>query len=391
MIETITANQAAAIAARLARIEVSAVYPITPQTSISEAIADMIARGEMDAKYLLMESEHSAMSALIGASYIGARTFTATSSHGLALMHEVLMWASGVRRPIVMPVAARTIGGPWNIWGEHMDVIAERDVGWMQFFCESNQEVLDTVLLAYRVAEDPRVMLPAMVVEDGFILSHTVEKVDVPEQAQVDEYLPSFCPEHVVDFNEPRRFGGLVMPDWWTEFRYRIAQAMEGAKERIVEADREFERIFGRSWGGLVENYRTEDAEAVLVVAGSAAGTAKEVVDSLRSRGSKVGVARLRVFRPFPAEEIAALTAVPMVGVFDRSYTFGDGGAMFNEVRSALHGSDNVIKNYVLGLGGRDVTMQLMEWIFKDMLSVAEKGLDRKVEWVGLKDGTGRW
>jgi len=391
MIEVLTANYAAAIAAKLARVDVAAVYPITPQTSISEKLAEMVASGEMDAKFLLMESEHSAMSALIGASYVGARTFTATSSHGLALMHEVLMWASGVRRPIVMPVAARTIGGPWNIWGEHMDVITERDVGWMQFFCENNQEVLDTVLMAYRVAEDPSVMLPAMVVEDGFILSHTVDKVDVPTQEQVDRYLPRFEPEPVVDLDAPRRFGGLVMPDWWTEFRYRIAQDMEGAKNRIVEAEREFERVFGRSYGGLVERYRCDDADAVLVAAGSAAGTAKEVADRMRDDGKKVGVAKLRVFRPFPSEEIASLSTVPMIGVFDRSYTFGDGGAMFNEVRSALHGSDNLIKDYVLGLGGRDVTVRNMEWIFEDMLRVAREGVDRKVEWVGLRDGTGRW
>jgi pyruvate/2-oxoacid:ferredoxin oxidoreductase alpha subunit len=301
------------------------------------------------------------------------------------------MWASGVRRPIVMPVAARTIGGPWNIWGEHMDVITERDVGWMQFFCENNQEVLDTVLMAYRVAEDPRVMLPAMVVEDGFILSHTVDKVEVPEQALVDEYLPRFDPDPVVDIGRPRRFGGLVMPDWWTEFRYRIAQDMEGAKERIVQADREFQRVFGRSYGGLVEMYRAEDAEAVLVVAGSAAGTAKEVADRLRAEGKKVGVARLRVFRPFPGEEIATLGSVPAVGVFDRSFTFGDGGAMFNEVRSALHGSDNAVKDYVLGLGGRDVTVDHMEWIFDDLLKMARDGRDRQVEWVGLRDGSGRW
>lgn len=391
MIEVVTANYAAAIAAKLARVDIAAVYPITPQTSISEKLAEMVAKGEMDATYMLMESEHSAMSALIGASYVGARTFTATSSHGLALMHEVLMWASGVRRPIVMPVAARTIGGPWNIWGEHMDVITERDVGWMQFFCENNQEVLDTVLMAYRVAEDPRVMLPAMVVEDGFILSHTVDKVEVPEQAQVDEYLPRFDPDPVVDIGRPRRFGGLVMPDWWTEFRYRIAQDMEGAKERIVQADREFQRVFGRSYGGLVEMYRAEDAEAVLVVAGSAAGTAKEVADRLRAEGKKVGVARLRVFRPFPGEEIAALGSVAAVGVFDRSFTFGDGGAMFNEVRSALHGSDNAVKDYVLGLGGRDVTVDHMEWIFDDLLRMARDGRDRQVEWVGLRDGSGRW
>ena len=391
MIDAITANHAAALAAKLARVEVAAVYPITPQTTISEKLADMVSTGEMDAKFLLMESEHSAMSALIGASYVGARTFTATSSHGLALMHEVLMWASGVRRPIVMPVAARTIGGPWNIWGEHMDVITERDVGWMQFYCENNQEVLDTVLMAYKVAEDPSVMIPAMVVLDGFILTHTVDAVDVPEQSLVDEYLPRFRPDPVLDMNDPRRFGGLVMPDWWTEFRYRIASDMEGAKERIIAADKEFGRIFGRSYGGLVEDYRTDDADAVLVVAGSAAGTAKEVTDRLRDEGLKVGVARIRVFRPFPSEEIERLSSKRVVGVFDRSYTFGDGGAMFNEVRSALHGSNNIMKNYVGGLGGRDVTAAHMEWIFRNMADIADRGLDRKIEWVGLRDGSGRW
>ncbi len=391
MIHAITANHAAALAAKLARVEVAAVYPITPQTTISEKLADMVSNGEMEARFLLMESEHSAMSALIGASYVGARTFTATSSHGLALMHEVLMWASGVRRPIVMPVAARTIGGPWNIWGEHMDVITERDVGWMQFYCENNQEVLDTVLMAYKVAEDPSVMLPAMVVVDGFILTHTVDAVDVPNQSLVDKYLPKFAPDPVLDMDDPRRFGGLVMPDWWTEFRYRIATDMEGAKERIREADREFGRLFGRSYGGLVEEYRTGDADAVLVVAGSAAGTAKEVADRLREEGLRVGVARIRVFRPFPSEEIARLSSKKVVGVFDRSFTFGDGGAMFNEVRSAMHGSDNIMKNYVGGLGGRDVTAAHMEWIFRNMIDIGERGLDRKIEWVGLRDGSGRW
>lgn len=391
MIDALTANQAAAIAAKLARIEVAAVYPITPQTTISEMMAEMVSRGELDARFMLMESEHSAMSALIGASYVGARTFTATSSHGLALMHEVLMWASGVRRPIVMPVAARTIGGPWNIWGEHMDVITERDVGWMQFYCENNQEVLDTILMAYKVSEDPSVMLPAMVVIDGFILTHTVDAVSVPEQHLVDEYLPSFNPDPVLNIDDPRRFGGLIMPDWWTEFRYRIALDMEGAKKRIQEADAEFGKIFGRNYGGLVENYRTDDADVVLVIAGSAAGTAKEVVDHLRDEGLRVGVARMRVFRPFPSEEIAELNSKDVIGVFDRSYTFGDGGAMFNEVRSAMHGSDNIIKNYVGGLGGRDVTAAHIEWIFRNMLDILDNGLDRKIEWVGLRDGSGRW
>jgi pyruvate/2-oxoacid:ferredoxin oxidoreductase alpha subunit len=393
MIQMMNANYAAAYAAKLARVDVAAVYPITPQTSISEKLAEMVEKKEMDAKFMLMESEHSAMSALIGASYVGARTFTATSSQGLALMHEMLMWAVGARRPIVMPVAARAIGGPWNIWGEHQDVITERDTGWLQIFCENNQEVLDTVLMAYRVAEDPAVMLPIMVVEDGFILSHTVDIVDVPEQEKVDRYLPSFKPEYPVDVNRPMRHGGLMMPDWWTEFRYLIYQSQEVARGKLLEAEKAFEEIFGRSYGGMMEYYRCDDADAILVVAGSAAGTAKEVADRFREAGKKVGVAKLRVFRPFPAEEVRRLGEMTgTVGVFDRSYTFGDGGAMFNEVRSALQLTDSVLKDYVGGLGGRDVTVKNMEWIFDDLLKVAAEGkVDRSVEWVGLKDGTGRW
>lgn len=393
MIDMMNANHAAAIAAKLARVDVTAVYPITPQTSISEKLAEMVQKGEMDAKFLTVESEHSAMSALIGASYAGARTFTATSSHGLALMHEMLMWAVGARRPIVMPVAARTIGGPWNIWGEHQDVITERDTGWLQIFCENNQEVLDTVLMAYRVAEDPEVMLPIMVVEDGFILSHTVDIVDVPEQDRVDRYLPPFRPKYPIDVNNPMRHGGLVMPDWWTEFRYLIHLSQEAARTKLVEAEKAFEEEFGRSYGGLMEYYRCEDAEAILVIAGSAAGTAKEVADRFRSEGKKVGVAKLRVFRPFPAREVRRLSEMTStVGVFDRSYTFGDGGAMFNEVRSALQPGDSMVKNYVGGLGGRDVTVKYIEWIFEDLLKISAAGkVDRVVEWVGLKDGTGRW
>jgi len=393
MIEMMTANYAAAYAAKLARVDVAAVYPITPQTSIAEKLAELVGKGELDAKYLLMESEHSAMSALIGASYAGARTFTATSSQGLALMHEMLMWAVGARTPIVMPVAARTMGGPWNIWGEHGDVIAERDTGWLQFYCENNQEVLDTVLMAYRIAEDRRVMLPAMVIEDGFILSHTMDSVDLPRQEDVDRYLPAFRPEYLIDVERPMRHGGLIMPDWWTEFRYRSFLDLEGSRERIIEAERAFRRGFGRSYGGLMELYLCDDADAILVVAGSAAGTAKEVADRFRSQGRRVGVAKLRVFRPFPGDEVRKLASMAgTVGVFDRSYTFGEGGAMFNEVRSALHGNDTLLKDYIGGLGGRDVTVKAMEAIFDDLLATFRRGsVDRPVEWIGLKDGTGRW
>lgn len=395
MKEVMTCNYAAAYAAKLARVEVIAAYPITPQTSISEKLAEMVDTGQMNAKYIKVESEHSAMAALIGASYAGARTFTATASQGLALMHENLLWASGVNRPIVMPVAARALGGPWSIWSDHSDVIAERDAGWMQFFCENNQETLDMILMAYRIAEDPEIMTPAMVIEDGFILSHTVEPVEIPDQEEVDKFLPPFDPEIKIEIENPRRFGGVLDPTWWMESRYRNMLNMEKAKEKIVKVEEEFRKHFGRSYGGLIERYRCDDAEVALVTAGAVTGTAKDVVDELRSQGKKVGLVKLRSFRPFPAEEIAALNdMVSMLGVFDKSYTMGQGGAFFQEIRNALYreGENIPVKNYIGGLGGRDVTKKNIIWIFEDLLKLNKKGkVDRLTEWVGLKDGSGRW
>jgi len=395
MKEVMTCNYAAAYAAKLARVEVIAAYPITPQTSISEKLAEMVETGQMNAKYIKVESEHSAMAALIGASYAGARTFTATASQGLALMHENLLWAAGVNRPIVMPVAARALGGPWSIWSDHSDVIAERDAGWMQFFCENNQETLDMILMAYKIAEDPEIMTPAMVIEDGFILSHTVEPVEIPDQEEVDRFLPPFNPEIKIEIENPRRFGGILDPAWWMESRYRNMLNMEKAKEKIIKVEEEFRKHFGRSYGGLVENYRCDDAEVALVTAGAVTGTAKDAVDELRAQGKKVGLIKLRSFRPFPAEEIAALNdMVSMLGVFDKSYTMGQGGAFFQEIRNALYseGENIPVKNYIGGLGGRDVTKRNLIWIYEDLLKLNREGkVDRLMEWVGLKDGSGRW
>lgn len=395
MLDLMTGNAAAAKGAMLARVEVIAAYPITPQTSISEKLAEMVANDEIKAKYIKVESEHSAMAALIGASYVGARTFTATSSQGLALMHEMLFWAAGARRPIVMPVVSRALGPPWNIWTDHMDVMGERDTGWMQFFCENNQETLDLILIAYRVAEDKEVMLPAMSIEDGFILSHTFEKVDVPAIEEVDFYLHPFNPDVKVNFRKPRRYGSLVMPDWTMEFRYNNHLAMERAKKKFVEAGAAFRKAFGRDYASLIEPYRCEDADVALVVAGSAAGTAKVASDRMRERGKRVGVAKMRVFRPFPTEELLRLAEVSRtIGVFDRSYTFGQGGAIYGEVRNALFplAPDVRVKGYVGGLGGRDVTEAEFEKMFEDLLSIHRNGsMQREVDWVGLKDGSLRW
>jgi len=395
MLDLMTANAACAKAAMLARVEVIAAYPITPQTTISEKLAEMVANEELKAKYLLVESEHSAMASLIGASFIGARTFTATSSQGLALMNEMLYWAAGSRRPVVMPVVSRALGPPWNIWTDHSDVMGARDTGWIQFFCENNQEALDLVLLAYRVAEDRDVMLPAMVIEDGFILSHTFEKVDVPVIEEVDFYLHPFNPDVKVNFRKPRRYGSLVMPDWAMEFRYNNMLAMEKAKKKISEAGLAFKKAFGRDYSALIEAYRCEDAEVALLIAGSAAGQAKVVCDHMRERGKKVGVLKMRVFRPFPAEELRKIaSSVKTIGVFDRSYNYGRGGTIFGEVRNAVYPESGGVKlkGYIGGLGGRDVTETDMERIFNDLLAISAKGkMEKEIEWVGLRDGSMRW
>ncbi len=391
---TMTGNEACAYGAKLARAEVVAAYPITPQTSIVEKIAHFVSNGEMKSQFIKVESEHSAMAASIAASNTGARAFTATSSHGLALMHELLMWASGARLPIVMGAVNRAMGPPWSVWADHQDTMAERDTGWMQFYCESNQEVLDTILMSYKTVENHDVLIPAMIIEDAFILSHTSEAVDVPEQQMVDQYLPSFDPAFKLDVEDPKAFGSLAMPDDYYEFRYNIGRAMSKSRDVFLKAEKEFEEIFGRSYGGLLDTYRCDDAEVVLIAMGTIASTAREVVDRLREKGKNVGVAKLRVFRPFPTKELRELASkVHTIGILDRSYTFGERGPAGQEVKGALYGVANppLMKDYILGLGGRDITPEILEMIYDDMYKVTKEGLDREVDWVGLRDGTGRW
>ncbi|MDG6220339.1 MAG: pyruvate ferredoxin oxidoreductase, partial [Candidatus Thermoplasmatota archaeon] len=300
--EVITGNVASAYGAKLARAQVVAAYPITPQTTIVEKIADFVANGEMDTQYVKVESEHSAMAACIAASNTGARAYTASSSHGLLLMHEELIWASGARTPVVMSNVNRANGPPWSVWADHHDAMAQRDTGWMQVYAETNQEVLDTILMQYKVGEKRHIMLPSMVLEDAFILSHTMEPVDIPDQELVDSFLPKYDPEFKVEPGKPMGFGSLVMPELYMEFRYKIAKAMDDARDEMRKVHKEFEEVFGRKYE-MVDFYKCEDADAVLVIAGSVASTAKDVVDKMRKEGKKVGLARLRVFRPFPYEE----------------------------------------------------------------------------------------
>lgn len=389
-----TGNYASAYGAKLSRIEVIAAYPITPQTSIVEKLAEFVTTGELKAKFIPVESEHSAMAACIAAQTAGARTYTATSSHGLTLMHEVLMWASGARLPIVMTNVSRAMAPPWSVWVDHMDSVAQRDTGWLQFFCASNQEVLDTIIMAYKVCESRGVMLPAMVIEDAFILSHTTEPVDVPDQELVDSFLPAFAPEYKIEVGKPQGFGSLVKPDQYMEFRYKAMLGIKEAHDRFLRVEQEFKHIFGREHGGLLELYRCEDAEVVLVAAGSVASTAKDVVDSMREKGTRVGLARIRAFRPFPYDEFKALgSKVDGLAVLDRSYTFGATGAMFTEVKAAIGSCQKrpAMKNYIAGLGGRDITPKVLEKVFEDILVHCKRGEESEVEWVDVAGLSRRW
>ncbi|WP_456326373.1 pyruvate ferredoxin oxidoreductase [Palaeococcus sp. (in: euryarchaeotes)] len=389
MKKVLSGNYAAAYAAKHARVEVVAAYPITPQTSIIEKIAEFLANGEVEnLQYVPVESEHSAMAACIGASATGARTFTATSAQGLALMHEMLHWAAGARLPVVMVNVNRAMAPPWSVWDDQTDSLAQRDTGWMQFYAENNQEVYDGVLMAFKIAE--KVNLPAMIIESAFILSHTYDIVDMPEQEKIDEFLPPRKPLYTLtDFDNPISVGSLATPNDYYEFRYKIARAMEEAKEVIKEVGKEFGERFGRDYSQMIELYRTEDAEIVFMGLGSLMGTVKEAVDVLRNEGYKVGAAKVRWFRPFPKEELYELAKnVKGIAVLDRNFSFGQEGILFNEAKGSLYNTDAkpLMKNYIVGLGGRDFTVQDVKKIADDMRALIKKGeIDKEIDWFHLK------
>ncbi|MFH1753188.1 MAG: transketolase C-terminal domain-containing protein [Candidatus Omnitrophota bacterium] len=378
----ITGNHSVSYGAKVSRAEVIAAYPITPQTEVVEKLSSMVSDGELRAKFIKVESEHSAMAACIGASAAGARAFTATSSQGLALMHEMLHWASAARLPVVMANVNRSMGPPWNIWADQTDSLAQRDTGWLQFYCETNQEILDTIIQAYKVCE--KAQLPGMVVLDAFYLSHTSEAVDIPDQALVDKYLPAFNPEYKLDVNDPHTFGGMTGPNWYYELRYKIQGAMREALSFIKEADDQFKELFGRGYG-LVEEYRTDGADTILVVSGSMSSTAKEVVDILRAEGEKIGLLRIRVFRPFPKDEVRRVARkAKRIGVIDRNISFGSEGIFFQEVKSALCNEERKIPvdGFIAGLGGRDVVVDDFKEIART-LKMSKKAED--IRWIGLK------
>lgn len=379
MKEVISSNQAVAYAVRSCKPHVIAAYPITPQSSIVEMIAQFCDKGDLQAQFINVESEHSAMAACIAASATGARTFTATSSQGLALMHELLHYASGLRLPVVMANVNRALAAPFNIKADLSDSLSQRDTGWIQLYCESAQEVYDTIVQSFMIAE--RTLLPVMVNSEGFILSHTYEIVEMPAADKIDSFLQPAPPRKFLDVEDPFMLAGPS--DLYINFRYKLQQAMEDAKTVCREIDAEFLRTFGRGYG-LVEPYLCDDADTIVVTAGTIAGTCCMVADRLRKKGLKIGVLRIRLFRPFPNELICqVLSNADRVAVIDRDLSPGSGGIFAQEIKAALQGADSGLPlyEYIMGLGGKDVTDDDVE----EIINHANNALEPKgVEWRGL-------
>lgn len=378
-------SQAVADAVRLCKPGVISAYPITPQTHIVEELAAMVASGEMNSQFVNVESEHSAASVVLGSTAAGVRSFTATSSQGLLLMAEVVFNIAGMRLPVVMTCANRAISAPLNIWNDHQDAITVRDSGWVQMHAENIQEALDLHIQAYAIAEGPKIMLPVMVNMDGFILTHGLEVVDVPTQEQVDRFLPPYKPLFKLDVENPLTLGPLVDPDYYMEARFAMHETHKDVLKLIPLIKDEFQKVFNRPTGGLVEEYRIDDAEKVIVAMGSVCGTIKDVVDSLRSKGKKVGLLKVVTYRPFPAEAIyQALKDVPRVAVLEKAISIGSYSPVLSEVRSVFSGKKKspVISGFVIGLGGRDITIDSIKEVFKNLTAkpVSEQFIDLKAE-----------
>jgi len=398
--KVIEGTHAISYAVQRARARVIAAYPITPSSGVVELLSEMCADGRLDARFVAVESEHSALATCAGASQTGLRAFTATSSHGLAYMHEMLHWCAGARLPIVLANVNRAMGSPWNIFADQSDSLSQRDTGWIQYYCENNQEVLDTIIQAFKVAE--RVLMPAMVCLDAFFLSHTSEPVTVPDQQEVDAFLPPFKPQFQLDPGDPRAFGGLAGAESYLELRGRIEQSMRHAEKVAIEADQDYAQLFGRAHP-IVETYgKTDgDVEIALVTSGTVTGTARAVIDELIAAGAAIRLVKIRLFRPFPADWLRrAVAGAQKVVVFDRNISFGSGGIMASELRAALHAGNagtesqgvqrqaprscQPVFSFVGGLGGRDVTPDTL----KSVINYARKRAEPENDtlWVGLKE-----
>ncbi|MDY2626435.1 MAG: transketolase C-terminal domain-containing protein [Coriobacteriales bacterium] len=383
----LSGDEAVAEGVRLARPQVISAYPITPQTVVVERLSEMVERGDLVAKYLHVESEHSALAAAIGASSTGARTFTATSSQGLLYMAECLTYASGGRYPIVMMNANRATCLPWNIYGDQRDSLALLDHGWIQVYALDAQEALDLSIMAFRLAEDPAVMTPVMVNLDGFALTHTYETVDIPAQEQADRFLPPYTTSNKFDFEHPLNMGFTAGPTYNKYFKYREHHDLLAAPAVIDQVEREFAEVFGRQYPGVIETYRCADAELILITLGSIAGLARDVVDRLRAQGQRVGLLRIRYLRPMPADQIAeAVAGARAVAVLEKDVSFGAEGTVFTNVNSALQQAGITVPtcNFIGGLGGDDIKADDLATVFEELGRITEGEDVPAVSWIGI-------
>lgn len=384
----ISGNEAVALGVKLARPAVISAYPISPQTIVVEKLSEYVDNGELDSEYIRVESEHSALTAVTAASAMGVRTFTATSSQGLLYMAEGLPSASGGRFPVVIMNANRAVAMPWSIYNDHSDSLMLLNSGWLQVYVEDAQEALDCILQAYRIAEDPRVSTPIMVNLDGFILTHTYELVEIPAQDTVDAFLPPFVTTNKMSLENPISVCISVGDEWHSEFRHKQHLDMCAAAQVIRETDDAFAKAFGRRYGGLVDEYRCEDADAVLVALGSVSSTVRMVVDKMRAEGHKVGLMRIRYMRPFPLEEFKRLgERVRAIGVLDKDISYGFEGTVFTNVNSAL---SRCIKkpqsiNYIGGLSARDIFTENIEAIFHELLGLDAAYQGERVKFINLR------
>ena len=379
----LSGDEAFAEGVRLARPEVISAYPITPQTIVVERLSEMVEDKSLDSEFIHVESEHSALSCAMGASAAGVRAFTATSSQGLLYMAECLYYASGGRFPIVMMNANRSTALPWNIYGDQRDSLSQLDSGWIQAYAENAQEALDLALMSFYIAEEKTVSTPFMVNLDGFILTHTYEEVDIPSQEQADRFLPKYETDNKLDLNNPKNMAFSAGPEHNYIFKYKEHIGMKNAVPVIGEAEEKFAEIFGRKYSGVIDTYKTEDADYIIITLGSIAGLCRETADKLRAKGIKAGVLRIRYMRPFPAKEIAdAVRNAKAAAVLEKDISFGNEGAVFTNVNSALH-SENVsvpTYNFIGGLGGRNISAADIE----EIISEIAKGTN-KVNFIGIE------
>lgn len=388
--ERLSGNEAAATAMKQINPDVVAAFPITPSTEIPQYFSTFVANGAVDTEFVAVESEHSAMSACIGAEAAGARAMTATSANGLSFMWEMIYIASSLRLPIVLSLVNRAVSGPLNIHNDHSDAMGVRDAGWIMLFSENNQEAYDNLLMAHRIAENEKVMLPLMVCQDGFITSHSVENILLEEDEKVKEFVGEYHPKHyLLNEKEPIAIGPLDVQSYLFEHKAQQAEAMKNAKQVILDVAKDFEKMTGRKYG-LFEEYKMEDAEVAIVCMNSTAGTTKAVVNKLREQGKKVGLLKLRVFRPFPVDEIAeALGHLKAVAILDKADSLNAaGGALFEDVTSAMYVNKKQVPsvNYVYGIGGRDTTEDQIEKVYNDLFEIVKTGeVKNPYRYLGLR------